>query len=330
MSTSRLKIGILLLGIVYCMELFQAEASTEVKAEDKARITSEIPVSESGFTIVLRKPMSENPQVAKVYRDRKGNIKVEPIQGFTVSLPKNTSVFFMVDEVNTVLYDVKITVEGEYSQTLVKPRVIEGEKGTVNDPQERGLTNPMKYICVFLPKNRNAEVNFPPPRVVSVIPTTSLQGIKATVGPFVTPLRDNHYVNINNKIALGGRDQWSGSLGFLANLPIFSHNFQKFRWAFALSSGLAIGKISTNDEALSLGPSPVTFGGSFLFAGPTTDNLLSITGGGILKPVERLNGYTTGMEYPSDPKNLTKSVNRWHFFLALTFSYNTDISQKLL
>lgn len=152
--------------------------------------------------------------------------------------------------------------------------------------------------------------------------TTRLRGIKATVGPFVTPLRDDNYAKVNDTVALGSRDQWSRSPGFLAHLPILSYNFSRFRWALALSGGLAIGKISTVNDALSIGASPVTVGGSFLFAGPATDSLFAITGGGILKPVERLNGYSIGSAYSGDPKDLTKPVNRWSFFLAVTFSYD--------
>ena len=75
----------------------------------KAEIASGIPVPDGGFTIVLREPMRENPRVVKVDE----NAEKEPIQGFTVSLPENTPVFFRVDQVNTILYDIKITVKGE-------------------------------------------------------------------------------------------------------------------------------------------------------------------------------------------------------------------------
>ena len=116
MSKLGLKI-ILLLGIVFCMESLQTETSAEMKADKKAKTASKIPVPDGGFTIVLREPMGENPRIVKVSRDSKGNTTEEPVQGFTVSLPKNTLVFFRVDQVNTILYDIKITVGQEKSGT---------------------------------------------------------------------------------------------------------------------------------------------------------------------------------------------------------------------
>ena len=78
----------------------------------KAETASKIPVPAGGFTIVLRAPTSENPQVIKV--DENG--KEEPIRGRRESLPEKTPVFFRVDQVNTVLYNVKITTERSPAQ----------------------------------------------------------------------------------------------------------------------------------------------------------------------------------------------------------------------
>ena len=336
--------SVLLLGIVFCLGLLQTETSvasetdekpettsnipaptetpTAAKTDEESETTSNIPVpKDGGFTIVLRDPIKK-PEVMKISKDRQGDIKQEPQSDFAVTLPKNALVFFIIEDVDTRRYTVKITVEEGSSQTVVTSKAIEAVKGSVKDTQERSLRNPIKYICVFLPKKGNVEKDFPPPRVVTVTPTTELRGIKATVGPFITPLRDDNYTKIDGRVALGSRDQWSRSPGFLAHIPFFSHNFSRFRCALALSGGLAIGKISTVDDALTIGASPVTVGGSILLAGPATDSLFAITGGGILKPVERLSGYSIGRAYSGDLKDLTKSVNRWHFFLAVTFSYD--------
>ena len=75
----------------------------------KTEKTSKIPVPDKGVAIVLRAPMSKNPHVVKVSE----NQKEDTLSGFTVSLPKNTPIFFRVDQVNTVLYTVKITVKEE-------------------------------------------------------------------------------------------------------------------------------------------------------------------------------------------------------------------------
>ena len=89
---------VILLGVVFCMALFQIEASA-------------IFVPDGGVTIVLRAPTSENPQIIKISQDRNGNYKQEVIQSLGVYLPKKTPVFFRVDQVNTALYDVNITVK---------------------------------------------------------------------------------------------------------------------------------------------------------------------------------------------------------------------------
>ena len=86
-----LKILILLFGIFLCMGLLQ----TRTFADDSV-------------TIVLRAPTSEKPQLIKISKDSKGNLKYEPLQGLTVDLTEKTTVLFRVDEVNTVLYNVSI------------------------------------------------------------------------------------------------------------------------------------------------------------------------------------------------------------------------------
>ncbi len=87
-------------------------------AEDETKQTSaEIPpVSNEGVTIVLRAPMSKNCQVLKFAVGEDGKVNEgEDIKGLRVYLPTNTSVFFRVDQVNTVLYNVEISVEKQVS-----------------------------------------------------------------------------------------------------------------------------------------------------------------------------------------------------------------------
>lgn len=459
------KIGleiVILCGIIFCIGLFQTAKAAEVKPPD-------IDVPDEGFTIVLSAPTSENYQLVKFSNGRKGNRHKEVLQGLTVSLPKNTKVDFRVDQVNTVLYDVKITIEGvspqaeseskepiklergaavgliQEAKTIIESRSQPGETGAENaldylkskveaveklqvelkellyetekplfynnpadnfariiteakkyakkipdmqsgtsqeirndaleaiqkayeacakvdktslvhlpkdlsktsnaiaavfvktadklgeietadwvkeDTQNRLLTNQIKYTCVFTPKEEYPNLKSTPPRVVTVVPTTDLSGIKATVGTFISDLSDDNYVNINGKIGRGRQDQFSTSFGLLIHVPFWSHNFRNFRGALALSGGGALGNISTIDGNLALGPVPVTLGGSLLLAGPTSDSLLSITGGAILKPVSRLNDYCVGDPYPPAPQTLTTRVNKFSWFCAVTFSYS--------
>lgn len=312
MSKLELKI-IVLLGIIFTMGLPQMAEATEPKPD-------KIPVPDNGFTIVLRSPMGGHPQLVKVYRID-GNNTEEVIPGLTVWLPRDTPVFFMIDDVQTDIYSVKITVKDKKS---TKP--IAGTK----DTEVRFLEGEIKYTCVITPLKEQDGLDKEPFEVILKQTKSELYGAKATLGPFLTDLKDESYVNIKNKIALGSRDQLDRSLGVLVHAPIYSRAFEKIRFAFALSGGLSLGELTTSDGALSIGPVPATLGVSLLFAGPNTDSLLSISGGTILKPVKRLNGYSVGDDYPSDPealKNLTKRVDRFSWFVAVTFSY--DILDKL-
>ena len=92
------------------MGLSQTAESAETKA------VGQIPVPDGGFTIVLRAPTSENPRIVKISKDGEGNNKQEPIEGLSVYLPEKTPIFFRVDQVNTVLYNVSISVTEEQSQ----------------------------------------------------------------------------------------------------------------------------------------------------------------------------------------------------------------------
>ena len=105
------KIGltsIILLVTILCTGLHQTTAA-EVAKSDKTEDSSKIRIPDKGSAIVLRAPMSENPQVVKISK----NQKEDTVSGFTVSLPKNTPTFFRVDQVNTVLYTVEITIKAE-------------------------------------------------------------------------------------------------------------------------------------------------------------------------------------------------------------------------
>lgn len=121
---------VVLLGIIFSISIGSLHkiAAAEVKS-DKTGETSKIPVPDKGVAIVLRAPMSKNPHVVKVSE----NQKEDAISGFTVSLPKNTPIFFRVDQVNTLLYTVKITVE-EGEKTENKPS---GESSTVHSIIEK-------------------------------------------------------------------------------------------------------------------------------------------------------------------------------------------------
>ena len=97
-----------LFGVILCLGLFHDGAAAE------------IPVPDKGFTLVLRAPTSERPRLVKISHVD-GERKEEVITGFEVELPKNTPVFFRVDQVNTVLYSVEISAEEEKSMERTVP-----------------------------------------------------------------------------------------------------------------------------------------------------------------------------------------------------------------
>ena len=115
-----LKNVIVLLGIVFCIGLLQIGASAETENDEKAENsektdkTPESPVSDGGLTIVLRAPTSgrhylvECPGSENEKRFKEGVL--------SLSLPKNTPISFGIDQVNTVLYEIEITVKEEKSQ----------------------------------------------------------------------------------------------------------------------------------------------------------------------------------------------------------------------
>ena len=100
-----------LFGVILCLGLFHDGAAAE------------IPVPDKGFTLVLRAPTSERPRLVKISHVD-GERKEEVLPGFKVSLPKDTPIFFKVDQVNTVLYTVKISAEEEKSMTQTVPGLL--------------------------------------------------------------------------------------------------------------------------------------------------------------------------------------------------------------
>jgi len=92
MSRFGLKNVIVLLGIVVCVGLLQRGASAE------------------GIAIALRAPTSKYHRLVKF-----PHTGVEELigKGLELSLPKNTSISFSVDQVNTVLYEVEVRVTEE-------------------------------------------------------------------------------------------------------------------------------------------------------------------------------------------------------------------------
>lgn len=100
-----------LFGAILCLSLFHDGAAAE------------IPVPDKGFTLVLRAPTSERPRLVKISHVD-GERKEEVLPGFKVSLPKDTPIFFKVEQVNTVLYTVKISAEEEKSMTQTVPGLL--------------------------------------------------------------------------------------------------------------------------------------------------------------------------------------------------------------
>lgn len=95
------KVLFILFGIGLCLS-----PMANAVAGEKEPGGSSVVVPEKGVTLVLRAP-TRRPHLM-LYR---GTEQPKEVPGFLVSLSGNTPVFFQVDEVNTVLYSVKITAE---------------------------------------------------------------------------------------------------------------------------------------------------------------------------------------------------------------------------
>lgn len=528
----RLTTVIFLLGIVFCMGLSQTAESEETKADER------IPVPRGGFTIVLRAPTSEDPYIVKISKDCKGKNKSKIIEGFSVYLPEKTPIFFRVDEVNTVLYNVHInvdekelevetgslltvkltnilefinliykiisvggqrnmvsdtdqtlktlqgelktlqqklqtphpelkTLQGELKilekdlqtlrpelqtlkdnmkgvknlndkldallyksdfanikkdaakaaedvkfeltdsafrefgvkagktveaihkvdntvkaiikkvqnceydnlkknefvrllnkvsgvlkhlsllkdlgdpscekvkqviyfsdQTKKKLRMIEAAKWHKDDAQVRVLPEKITYTCVIcpameLPAEKYSKLD-PIEFVVTVNGVPKLSGSQVTFGSFMTDLHDDIYVNIDSKISKGVQDRITENFGILTHIPLCSYNVPllKFRAAAAISGGIGLNRFSDNDGKFSLVELPTVLGVSLLFAPQKSDDLLALTAGGMMKPVQRLNGYSLGNKFPENDKTVTRPVRTFGWFLAITISYD--------
>ena len=109
MSTFGLKIGILLLGVLFCLVLLQTEAITEASE------------SGEGLVIALRAPTSERPQLVKCPGSENEKSLKEGV--LSLSLPEDTPISFRVDQVNTVLYtvEIKVTEDKPKAETAKSP-----------------------------------------------------------------------------------------------------------------------------------------------------------------------------------------------------------------
>ena len=208
-------------------------------------------------------------------------------------------------------------------QITKKFQEIQGATWAENDSQDRLLGEKIKYVCVITPKPEYSKKLASETLVVTVISTTNLSGIHTTVGAFISGLHDESYTNIGCKIALGGKHSVSRSFGGLAHLPLWSRNSGNFRWAAAVSGGIAgIASISEQSVKLDFKNAQPMLGVSAILAGKTSGSLFVVTVGGIAKSVQRLNGYSEGDPYPADPKNLTTKVDNFGWFFSVTFSYD--------
>ncbi len=185
------------------------------------------------------------------------------------------------------------------------------------------VTNPTRELS-------GASPELEPERIaVRVSGERKLTGPYFTIGPFWTPLYDEHYIkktqvvnDTDTDIVFNGvQERYSFFGGILAHLPIYSKNYNSIRTATALSFGLGLSNILQSDGSSKLGEIPVTLGVSVLIAGKKSDSLFAITGGIASKPVERLDGYLVGGVYPSVAK-ITKPVRRNGFFISMTVSHD--------
>ncbi len=331
---SKLKWMILLLPIIFfAVGLLQTHAEDETNLEPKNDTRQptksisdpDISVPDKGVTIGLRLLTSEKAQLVKHTKDKNGKINSQEIQGFEAVVPENTVVRFIVDsEEKIAVHDVTIIVGDNGTQTREQFKDLAKFQCL-----DRLLKNRIQYVCTF-GKKEDAAKNILTRVVTVVVPMPVLSGIKVTVGPFLSNLPDENYLKIDNKIVVGNQDKLSNTLGVLVHLPLYSCNSWKFRWALALSTGLSLDKYSISNEGLSITRVPPTLGGSLLLAGSKNESLITITGGGILKTVKQLDGYSAGQAWPSGIDSSTKptrDVNRYGWFVAITFSY--DIFDQL-
>ena len=225
------------------------------------------------------------------------------------------------------LSDTSDGIAKAFRTVAEKLRAIETATWFKADTRTRILKEEIKYTCTFTPKEENSKlktITHP----VTITPTVGLSGILFTGGSFATTLRDDHYVSRGDKIALGGQPRFSVPLGGLVHAVICGKDFSRFSSAFAVSIGFGVGT-GTKDEGLVLKGQPA-LGGSLLFSGPRGEgDRFAVTLGGIAKPVRRLNGYWVGDPYPNDPSQLTRTVYRGGWFIAITTNFNFILSRVL-
>lgn len=137
MEKQKIKIIIFFLTPIFYLAMFQTQAITEtVQPDESIKIVLCAPTSGQPELVKITNP--KEPKVFKRYyhaRRHKRQVKTAgvkgatiAINGFTLSLPKNTPVFFGVEQVNTLLYTIKITVAEETSETAETPDPLDWSK----------------------------------------------------------------------------------------------------------------------------------------------------------------------------------------------------------
>lgn len=145
------------------------------------------------------------------------------------------------------------------------------------------------------------------------IENTRLTGIPLTTGIFISNLVDYKYVNRQSKIQNGARSKYSLSQGNVLHYPVWRaftiHNVSTY-----LTGGVALG-LRGSDISKDL---QVGLTANLLVNSKSFTLVPSI--GYIVAPVQRLNCYSIGDDYPEDDKGLTAPVYRGGWFVSLTFS----------
>lgn len=217
------------------------------------------------------------------------------------------------------LSDRSNAIVAVFSRTAEKLRMIETATWSKADTETRILKSEIEYTCIFTPKEKNTKLKSITHQV-RVTPTTGLSGISFTVGPFMTDLRDDHYITRDNKIALGAQDRFAMPLGGLAHVVLCGKDFSRFSSALAVSTGFALGTGAKDGTFLVNGQAAL--GISLLFSGAEGEgDMFAVTIGGIAKPVKRLNGYWVGDEFPKGSDQPTRSVYRGGGFIALSANF---------
>ena len=224
-----------------------------------------------------------------------------------------------------------------FAHTAKKLGMIETAKWHKDDAHGRFLPEKITYTCVICPAmelpaekySKLDHIEF----VVTVNGIPELSGSNVTFGSFMTDLRDDTYLNINGKISKGVQDRFTENFGILTHTPLYRHNFDylkflKFRGGQqAISGGIGLDKFFNNDGGFSLTQLPTMLGVSLLFAPQKSESLLALTAGGMIRPVQRLNGYSLGNKFPEKDKTVTRPVRTFGWFFAVTISY--DIREAL-